>query len=149
MTALDLAKKFRGAPEPNIYRILEEAIINFPKSANISPASESKHFNDFLLPKTADFVLPMIEHLKHLERVDDIKKPIYDKRNYRYIKLKNNMKCMLIEDCDSKKAAACMFVASGNLNDPPEANGLAHFCEHMLFLGSQKYPEEDSYYNYL
>eukprot|EP01065_Artemidia_motanka_P038498 TRINITY_DN47346_c0_g1_i1.p1 TRINITY_DN47346_c0_g1~~TRINITY_DN47346_c0_g1_i1.p1 ORF type:complete len:1000 (+),score=318.32 TRINITY_DN47346_c0_g1_i1:215-3001(+) len=29
--------------------------------------------------------------------------------------------------------------------DPPEFPGLAHFCEHMLFLGTEKYPDEGSY----
>ena len=38
-----------------------------------------------------------------------------------------------------------MVVGSGNLNDPVEVNGLAHFCEHMLFLGTEKYPEENYY----
>lgn len=27
--------------------------------------------------------------------------------------------------------------------------GLAHFCEHMLFLGTEKYPEENEYSKYL
>jgi len=27
--------------------------------------------------------------------------------------------------------------------------GLAHFCEHMLFLGSKKYPNEDEYREYI
>jgi insulysin len=38
-----------------------------------------------------------------------------------------------------------MFVGSGSLNDPPEIEGMAHFCEHMLFLGSEKYPEANYY----
>lgn len=42
-----------------------------------------------------------------------------------------------------------MHVRSGNLNDPEEAQGLAHFCEHMLFLGTAKYPEENSYNNFI
>ena len=42
-----------------------------------------------------------------------------------------------------------MYVKSGNLNDPNEANGLAHFCEHMLFLGTEKYPEESHYAKFL
>jgi secreted Zn-dependent insulinase-like peptidase len=45
-----------------------------------------------------------------------------------------------------------MFVGSGSLCDPiitqedgtkAPLNGLAHFCEHMLFLGSKKYPQEN------
>ena len=38
---------------------------------------------------------------------------------------------------------------SGNLNDPAECNGLAHFCEHMCFLGSEKYPEEKTYSEFI
>jgi hypothetical protein len=29
--------------------------------------------------------------------------------------------------------------------DPWELPGLAHFCEHMLFLGTDKYPLENEY----
>ena len=31
------------------------------------------------------------------------------------------------------------------MSDPPHLPGLAHFCEHMLFLGTQKYPSENEY----
>jgi secreted Zn-dependent insulinase-like peptidase len=44
-----------------------------------------------------------------------------------------------------------MFVSAGSLQDPEnplslnfpkdKIEGMAHFCEHMLFLGSKKYPE--------
>jgi insulysin len=37
----------------------------------------------------------------------------------------------------------------GSLQDPPEVNGLAHFCEHMLFLGTKKYPDENHYSKFL
>ena len=33
----------------------------------------------------------------------------------------------------------------GSLSDPKDTPGLAHFCEHMLFYASAKYPEEDAY----
>ena len=32
----------------------------------------------------------------------------------------------------------------GYFNDPPAVQGLAHFCEHMLFLGTEQFPEESS-----
>lgn len=84
-----------------------------------------------------------------MQRCDQFVLPNFDKRAIRYVKLPNNIKCMLVSDIESKQAAACMYVASGNLNDPPEAQGLAHFCEHMLFLGTKKYPEEGSYAKYI
>ena len=42
-----------------------------------------------------------------------------------------------------------MEVAVGSFSDPPEVQGLAHFCEHMLFLGTAKYPDEDEYSKFL
>ena len=52
---------------------------------------------------------------------------------------------MLVKDEKSTTSAATVYVRSGSLNDPPEVNGLAHFCEHMLFLGSDKYPDDNHY----
>lgn len=37
----------------------------------------------------------------------------------------------------------------GSMSDPVELPGLAHFCEHMLFMGTQKYPCENEYNKYL
>lgn len=35
------------------------------------------------------------------------------------------------------------------MSDPEKLPGLAHFCEHMLFLGTEKYPHENGYTTYL
>lgn len=32
-----------------------------------------------------------------------------------------------------------------NFDDPDDINGLAHFIEHMIFMGSNKYPKENEY----
>lgn len=37
----------------------------------------------------------------------------------------------------------------GHMCDPEELPGLAHFCEHMLFLGTEKYPVENEYPRFL
>lgn len=37
----------------------------------------------------------------------------------------------------------------GSLSDPVNISGLAHFCEHMLFLGTKKYPKENEYSQFL
>ncbi|KEH34462.1 insulin-degrading enzyme [Medicago truncatula] len=49
----------------------------------------------------------------------------------------------------SKKAAAAMCVGIGSFSDPNEAQGLAHFLEHMLFMGSDEFPDENEYDSYL
>ena len=33
----------------------------------------------------------------------------------------------------------------GSYDEPAEVGGLAHFCEHMMALGSKKYPNEGIY----
>ncbi|EER05922.1 Sporozoite developmental protein, putative [Perkinsus marinus ATCC 50983] len=80
---------------------------------------------------------------------DAIQKPDTDYRQYRAITLPNNMQALLIHDPKTEKAAACMAVKVGSMFDPPQFQGIAHFLEHMLFLGTQKYPEEDSYNKFL
>ena len=35
------------------------------------------------------------------------------------------------------------------LSEPQDRLGLAHFHEHMLFLGTEKFPKEDEYSKYL
>ena len=46
--------------------------------------------------------------------------------------------------------AYCSFAYNvGSLNDPPHRQGLAHFLEHMIFMGSEKYPKEDAYSDFI
>ena len=35
------------------------------------------------------------------------------------------------------------------MDDPEDIPGLAHFLEHMLFMGSEKYPDEDYYTKFM
>ncbi|KAJ2157430.1 metalloprotease [Coemansia sp. RSA 552] len=72
-----------------------------------------------------------------------------DGRKYRLIRLENGLVALLVHDADETKACAAMDVNVGSLADPPELQGLAHFCEHLLFMGTEKYPEENDYNAYL
>ena len=38
---------------------------------------------------------------------------------------------------------------AGSFNDPPDSNGMAHFLEHMIFMGSEKYQREEEYGNHI
>ncbi|XP_011685956.1 PREDICTED: nardilysin-like [Wasmannia auropunctata] len=46
---------------------------------------------------------------------------------------------------DEKKAACGLCVGVGSFSDPPEVPGMAHFLEHMVFMGSEKYPQENDF----
>ncbi|EGD78902.1 hypothetical protein PTSG_01878 [Salpingoeca rosetta] len=53
------------------------------------------------------------------------------------------------DDVAERHAAVALSIAAGSFEDPPEAPGLAHFLEHMVFMGSSKYPEEDALEDFL
>jgi nardilysin len=44
-----------------------------------------------------------------------------------------------------KLAAVGLTVGVGSFSDPKEIPGLAHFLEHMVFMGSVKYPAENHF----
>ncbi|XP_077439809.1 nardilysin b [Vanacampus margaritifer] len=44
-----------------------------------------------------------------------------------------------------KQAAAALCINVGSFSDPDDLPGLAHFLEHMVFMGSQKYPAENGF----
>ena len=50
---------------------------------------------------------------------------------------------------ETKRAAAALSVGVGHFCDPKELPGLSHYLEHMLFMGSDKYPDENDYDAYL
>ncbi|XP_030604512.1 insulin-degrading enzyme [Archocentrus centrarchus] len=81
--------------------------------------------------------------------VSDVIRSPEDKREYRGLEFANGLKAMLISDPTTDKSSAALDVHIGSLSDPPNISGLAHFCEHMLFLGTQKYPKENEYSQFL
>jgi len=79
----------------------------------------------------------------------DMTKSKADNRDYGRFSLPNGLDVIVVSDPQSTKAAAAMDVGVGHWSDPEDIPGLAHFCEHMLFLGTKKYPQEDEYSAFL
>ncbi|KAJ2326076.1 metalloprotease, partial [Coemansia sp. RSA 2702] len=94
---------------------------------------------EFAARTTAELKLPYMEFAGTLEQSAG------DMREHRVIKLPNNLVVLCTRDPDATQAAATLHVDVGSLADPPELNGLAHFLEHMLFMGTEKYPDEGEY----
>ncbi|KAG1945781.1 nardilysin b [Pimephales promelas] len=44
-----------------------------------------------------------------------------------------------------KQSAAALCISVGSFSDPADLPGLAHFLEHMVFMGSEKYPDENGF----
>ena len=72
-----------------------------------------------------------------------------DKSQSKTIVLDNELKVYLLSDPDFNVSAASLAVDVGSLENPDNRLGLAHFLEHMLFLGTEKFPDVDEYSSYL
>lgn len=68
-----------------------------------------------------------------------------DDREYKVITLPNQLEVMLVSDPSTEKSAASLSVGVGLLQDPMTQQGMAHYLEHMLFLGTEDYPDTKGY----
>ena len=75
----------------------------------------------------------------------EIERSPADTRAYRAFVLDNGLETLVVSDPVADKAAAALNVNVGSADDPDERPGLAHFLEHMLFLGTGKYPDPGEY----
>ena len=83
------------------------------------------------------------------KEVITIPKSPNDQREYQALTLNNKLQVLLISDPSSDKASAALDVYVGSADDPTDFLGLAHFLEHMLFLGTKKYPTPDEYQKFI
>jgi len=65
------------------------------------------------------------------------------------IRLQNGLEALIISDPDTKKSGAVLTVLVGSWSDPKEHPGMAHFLEHMLFMGTEEYPDESEYQRFI
>ncbi|KAJ1971997.1 metalloprotease, partial [Dimargaris verticillata] len=74
-----------------------------------------------------------------------------DDHQYRLLRLPNQLQALLVQakPDEAIKSCASLGVHVGHFADPPSVQGLAHFCEHLLFMGTEKYPKENEYSQYL
>lgn len=84
-----------------------------------------------------------------MTRFDNIIKSQQDSNNYRGLLLENGMKVLLISDPTCDKSAACMCVEVGHMSDPTDIPGIAHLVEHVLLLGTEKYPDDNDFRSFV
>lgn len=72
-----------------------------------------------------------------------------DPRNYQIIELENGLQAVLVSEPNARRAAVALDVGVGSAQDPTGRQGLAHFLEHMLFLGTEKYPDSGAYQGFI
>ncbi|KAL6628157.1 a-pheromone processing metallopeptidase-like protein Ste23 [Neocallimastix sp. 'constans'] len=79
----------------------------------------------------------------------EIEKPFNNKKKYKITTLENDLEVLLISDSEAIQSSASLNISIGSAYDPEDIPGLAHFCEHLLFMGTEKYPEESEYNQFL
>ncbi|RXK37995.1 insulysin [Tremella mesenterica] len=75
--------------------------------------------------------------------------PPTEDRPHKYFTLPNGIEVIVVSDPKADKAAASMEVGVGHLSDPDDLPGCAHFCEHLLFMGTKSFPKENEYQDFL
>ncbi|KAG6008577.1 hypothetical protein E4U21_004217 [Claviceps maximensis] len=80
---------------------------------------------------------------------DSLEQPSIDDRDYRVIRLENDLEALLVHDPETDKASAALDVKVGNFSDEDGMPGMAHAVEHLLFMGTKKFPVENEYNQYL
>ncbi|WP_409160657.1 pitrilysin [Pectobacterium sp. B2J-2] len=78
-----------------------------------------------------------------------IRKSEKDPRQYQAIKLDNGMTVLLVSDPQAPKSLASLALPIGSLDDPNNQLGLAHYLEHMVLMGSKRYPEPEALSEFL
>ncbi|PVU96120.1 hypothetical protein BB561_001396 [Smittium simulii] len=113
-------------------------------SDSLNSMLDSLELSESFETKLSDQGVPYYEFIEA-----PIVKSYSDNRDYKYIKLQNGLIALIGQDLMENISCAAMNVKVGSISDPPEYLGLAHFCEHMLFMGTKKYPQENEYSKYL
>lgn len=105
--------------------------------------------NDDRVTPPKEYIVMDRMSVDKVELLPEVRKGKADWREYRPFRLANGVTCMAIHDKESKTTAMATAIHTGAAADPRNLSGLAHFCEHMCFLGSEKYPGENEYKRYL
>ena len=71
--------------------------------------------------------------------IKNITKPKIDTLDYGFKVLSNGLKVLLISDPETTKSSAALAINIGSIANKKDEQGLAHFCEHLLFMGNKKF----------
>jgi insulysin len=79
----------------------------------------------------------------------EMERPKLDDCSYRVVTLQNQLEVLFIHDAGTDSAGATLDVNVGSFSDTDDMPGIAHAVEYLLSLGTEKYPIENSYEEFL
>jgi insulysin len=95
-------------------------------------------------PLTEDVPMPPYTEIADTSALPMLN-PDLKQRQSSKLRLENGLEVLIISDPQADQSSASVSVSSGSWHDPAEYPGMAHFCEHMLFLGTKKYPDPNEF----
>ncbi|WP_460046650.1 pyrroloquinoline quinone biosynthesis protein PqqF [Pseudomonas sp. S2_H01] len=75
--------------------------------------------------------------------------PVSDSSTQRSLTLSNGLRVSLCSAPRLKRCAAALRVAAGSHDVPEQWPGLAHFLEHLFFLGTERFPADENLMAYV
>lgn len=75
--------------------------------------------------------------------------PAPESTSHRSLILPNGLRVMLCSAPRLKRSAAALRVAAGSHDVPAQWPGLAHFLEHLFFLGTERFPADQKLMTYV
>jgi coenzyme PQQ biosynthesis probable peptidase PqqF len=75
--------------------------------------------------------------------------PVSDSSTHRSLTLSNGLRVSLCSAPRLKRCAAALRVAAGSHDVPEQWPGLAHFLEHLFFLGTERFPADENLMAYV
>lgn len=75
--------------------------------------------------------------------------PAPDSTTHRSLTLPNSLRVVLCSAPRLKRCAAALRVAAGSHDVPEQWPGLAHFLEHLFFLGTERFPADQNLMAYV
>lgn len=91
-----------------------------------------------IITKLSIMLLLLVTHTSIAETIN---KSPNDPRSYDSFTLENGLEVVTVSDANIAQSAATLSVGVGQFQDPESHQGLAHFLEHMIFMGSDESPQ--------
>ncbi len=118
------------------------------------PASPSRIILLFALAVLSCYFAGTLARLSHpsdspVEWSESITDVAGHKARVRGLRLSNGLNVLLWSDTQMDKAGSAVAFNAGSWSDPSDHAGVAHFLEHLIFMGSARYPEQDSLFAFL
>jgi len=99
---------------------------------------------DEIVQEDQDYLTVHNYHTIEEELATPILSPDYTERKTAKLRLANGLQMLIISDPNLSESALSLSNQDGSWQNPNDALGLAHFVEHMLFMGNKAHPTSGS-----